>query len=140
MPALLAPLPDMSRLPALVMVAGATMLPPLVSIRMPIALSVSVLPIWPRLISELLELMVMAGVVDLMLMLPVEEMLILPAVLVARAVPVLLLMVVSARATTQGLASNAAAAAESIKRCFVKIQFSSMSADRARGCKTRLQP
>jgi len=43
-------------------------------------------------------------------------------------------MVVSARAGIPGMgkktapASNAAVAAESIKRCFVKIQFSSISA------------
>src|ERR1700722_676705 len=127
MPALLVPLPDMSRLPALVIVVGATTLPALVSIRMPMALSVSVLARWPRLDSELFELMVMMGVADLIEMLPVEEMVILPEVLVERAPPVLVVMEVSARtpAMSQGLASNAVAATESIKRCFVKIQFSS---------------
>ena len=52
----------------------------------------------------------------------------LPALLVESAVLLWLLTVVSAAApgTAKGTASNAVAAAESIKRCFVKIQFSSI--------------
>src|SRR3954469_3055475 len=110
--------------------AGATILPPEVSIKMPTAPAVSGLEIAPLLVSELLELIVTAGPAFLIAMLPPVSMRILPASLVLSAVLVAVVTLVSARAEAQriGPTSNAAVAAESIKRCFVKIQFSSILA------------
>ena len=122
MPSLPVPLPP--RLMVLVEAnpaEGGKMLPPLVSIRTPMALSTLVLPMAPLLVTELAELMVIGAVLDCWIETePVVSMVMLPLVAVVSAVEVALEISVSAcPGTAIAAASRAAAAAESIKRCLI---------------------
>ena len=101
-------------------VAGAMMLPRLVSMDTPSAPSVPVLATKPLLRMKLLLLRVTAATPLLVMPTPPAlSMVILPLVMVLSAVEVLVLIVVSARAVARAAASMAAAAAESIKRCLI---------------------
>src|SRR3954462_9195313 len=98
--------------------AGATILPPEVSIKIPTAPAVSGLEIAPLLVSELLELIVTAGPAFLIAMLPPVSMRILPASLVLSAVLVAGVTVGSAapRSQENGAAQKGGGPGESIKR------------------------
>ena len=121
MPRLLLPLPPRSMVPVEAKpAAGVMMLPRLVSMATPMALSVPVLAMKPLLMTELLLLRVTAATSGVVMPTPPPaSMVILPLVMVLIAVEVLVLISVSARAVARAAASMAAAAAESIKRCLI---------------------
>ena len=119
------PLPVRLIAPRFTMPELLTILPALVSTATPMAPAVSPLVIEPALLRKLLELMVTAGLAAL-ISTPPDWMVMLPSVVVLMPLFWTPVMVVSARpaVTMKGAASNAAVAAESIRRCFVKIQTS----------------
>src|SRR5690349_4287691 len=133
MAALPVPLPVRSMEPRFRRPELLTILPALVSTWTPMAPAVSLLVIVPALLRKLLELMVTAGLAAL-ISTPPDWMVMLPSVVVLIAFFWIPVMVVSARpwVTMKGAASNAAVAAESIRRCFVKIQTSLLLAKDAR--------